>query len=74
MNPDFCRIGSFVSDDVAVATFTLVDGKTLTFEHVNVDSIGPSAEHPGVIGVEFMNDNMRIVHIPFVRYWEIEYR
>lgn len=59
---------------VAVATFHLNDGETIVFEDVRVDSIGPSAENPGVVGVEFEDDSARIVHIPFVRYWEIDYQ
>lgn len=59
--------------DVATVTFTRTDGKTLSFDHVNVDSIGPSAENPGVVGVEFENDSMRVVHVPFVQSWEITY-
>jgi hypothetical protein len=59
---------------VASVVFTLADGSTVEFDDVLVDSIGPSAENRGVIGVEFENDIDRIVHVPFVRYWEIEYR
>lgn len=73
MNPDFCRTGDFLPDASATVDFTLVDGSTITFYNVNADSIGPSAEHPGVIGVEFENDADRVVHVPFVRYWEISY-
>ncbi len=59
---------------IPTAVFHLENGKTVSFDNVNVDSIGPSAESPGVIGVEFDDNADRIVHIPFVRYWEIEYR
>lgn len=55
-------------------TFFLKDGSEISFEGVNVDSIGPSAESPGVIGVEFVDNPDRIVHIPFVQWWEITYR
>lgn len=72
MNPNYCRTGStFLSDTQATAVFHLENGSTLTFDNVNVDSIGPSAESRGVIGVEFEDNSDRIVHIPFVRYWEI---
>jgi hypothetical protein len=54
-------------------TFHLSDGKEITFERVRVDSIGPSAENAGVIGVEYYNKD-DIVHVPFVRYWTIGYR
>jgi len=60
-------------DPVATVTFTRTDGKTVVFDNVRVDSIGPSAENPGVIGVEFEDDHDRIVHVPFVAYWTIEY-
>lgn len=58
-------------DLTATAIFYLADGSTLSFDCVNVDAIGPSAETKGVIGVEFENDIDKIIHIPFVRYWEI---
>jgi hypothetical protein len=63
-----------IGRSVASVVFTLADGSTVEFDDVRVDSIGPSAENPGVVGVEFENDIDRIVHVPFVRYWEIEYR
>jgi hypothetical protein len=63
-----------IGRSVASVVFTLADGSTVEFDDVLVDSIGPSAENRGVIGVEFENDIDRIVHVPFVRYWEIEYR
>ena len=62
-----------IGETVAVAHFTRLDGRIVSLTHVNVDSIGPSAEAPGVVGVEFENDNMRIVHLPFIESWEIEY-
>jgi len=58
---------------IATAIFTRLDGKRFTLTDVNVDSIGPSAENSGVVGVEFMDDTMRIVHLPFIQSWEIEY-
>lgn len=54
----------------STVTFTLTNGKTVSFDNVNVDSVGPSAESPGVIGVEFANDADRVVHVPFVSHWE----
>jgi hypothetical protein len=58
----------------ATVTFTRTDGHTVTFENVRVDTIGPSAENPGVIGVEFEDDDYdRLVHVPFVESWTIEY-
>ena len=52
--------------------FTRIDGRTVSFENVRVDSIGPSAEAPGVIGVEFFN-SLDVVHVPFVESWVINY-
>lgn len=52
--------------------FTRTDGRTVFIENVRVDSIGPRAESPGVIGVEFF-DRDDIVHVPFVQYWVINY-
>lgn len=59
---------------VAVAHFRRIDGRIVTLEAVRVDSIGPSAENPGVIGVEYDDDADRITHLPFIESWEIEYR
>lgn len=53
--------------------FTRLDGKTVRIDNVRVDSISPIAENNGVIGVEFF-DSDRVVHVPFVSHWEIEYR
>ena len=58
----------------AIAVVHLHDGTSIEFEDVNPDSIGPSAENKGVIGIEFMDDYDRVVHVPFVRFWEIQYR
>jgi len=63
----------FPVEVVATVTFTRTDDTQIVFTHVRVDSIGPSAENPGVVGVEFENDSDRIVHIPFVKFWEISY-
>lgn len=61
-------------DPVAVAHFRRIDGRIVTLEAVRVDSIGPSAENPGVIGVEYTDDADRITHLPFIESWEIEYK
>lgn len=58
----------------AIATFRRLDGRTVTLENVNVDSIGPSAANPGVVAVEFEDDPDRIIHLPFIESWEIDYR
>lgn len=58
----------------AIATFRRTDGHIVTLENVNVDSIGPSAANPGVVAVEFEDDADRIVHLPFIESWEIEYK
>lgn len=52
--------------------FTRTDGREVRIENARVDSIGPSAENPGVIGVEFF-DSDSVVHVPFVESWIIEY-
>lgn len=59
---------------IAIVTFTRTDGKKVVLENVNVDSIGPSAANPGVVAVEFEDDLDRIVHLPFIESWEIDYR
>lgn len=61
-------------EPTAVAHFRRIDGRIVTLECVNVDSIGPSAANPGVIAVEYMDDLDRITHLPFIESWEIEYR
>ena len=63
-----------LSDPVAVAYVHTTGGKVLEFEDVRPDSIGPSAEHPGVIGIEFNSGDIEIAHVPFVEWWHIEYR
>lgn len=68
MNPNF------YPEFTATAIFTLADGGTVTLDNVNVDSISAVGANKGVISVEFENDLDRIVHIPFVRYWEIDWR
>lgn len=73
ITPSLSLTESRTPDMMAVVTFHLTNGMTVEFEDVNPDSIGPSAESPGVIGVEFENDPDRIVHVPFVLYWEIEW-
>ena len=58
----------------AVATFTRTDGRTVVLHNVNPDSIGPSAANPGVVAVEFEDVLDRVVHLPFIESWEIDYR
>lgn len=58
---------------VAVAHFRRLDGRIVTLEAVNADSIGPSAANPGVVAVEYADDPDRIMHLPFIESWEIEY-
>lgn len=73
MNPDYCWTGNALSDPVAIATFYLNDGSCIQFENVREESISNGAANKNVIAVEFM-DSDRVVHIPFVRYWEIDWR
>lgn len=61
-------------DVVAVAYVHTTGGKVLEFEDVRPDSIGPSAVHPGVIGIEFNSGAVEVAHVPFVEFWHIEYR
>jgi hypothetical protein len=68
-----CILNGSVPEVIATAVFHRLDGSTVVFDNVNVDSIGPSAEQRGVIGVEFDNDPDRVVHVPFVSHWEISY-
>lgn len=53
-------------------TFKRIDGHTVTFDNVRVDSIGPGAMPYGVIGFE--TDTEDIVSVPFVESWTVEYR
>lgn len=53
-------------------TFTRTDGRTVVIDKVRVDSISAVAENKGVIGVEFYGTD-RVVHVPFVSYWEVTY-
>ena len=55
------------------AVFVLNDGSKIMVHNVNVDSISPVAVNSNVIAVEFFKHDA-VVHIPFVRYWTIEYR
>lgn len=57
---------------VGTVVFTRTDGKTVSYSGVRVDSVGPSAENSGVVGVEFDGPD-RLVHVPFVESWEFEY-
>lgn len=52
--------------------FTLQDDTELVIRGVRVDSVGPSAEARGVIGVEFF-DVDTVIHVPFVKYWTFQY-
>lgn len=65
---------SRLMEPVAVAHFRRIDGRIVTLEAVNADSIGPSAANPGVVAVEYTDDPDRITHLPFIESWEIEYR
>ena len=58
---------------VATAIFTRTDGMQFALSDVREDSIGPSAEARGVVGVEFANDADKIVHLPFIHSWQIEW-
>lgn len=58
---------------VATAIFTRTDGAQFALSDVRVDSIGPSAEAPMVVGVEFESDADKIVHLPFIHSWQIEW-
>lgn len=71
----FSSLGPFHTSPelVATARFTLSNGDTVSFEGVRPDSIGPSGEAPGVVGVEFESSD-RVVHIPWVVWWEVSYR
>lgn len=60
-------------DPVPSVVFHLTGGGTLRFDNVNFDSIGPVGANPGVISVEFTDDTDRVVHVPFVEWWEIHY-
>lgn len=53
-------------------TFTRTDGLKVTIENVRVDSVGPSAESKGVIGVEYFGSD-KVTHVPFVESWEFTY-
>jgi hypothetical protein len=57
----------------ATAVFHLEGGRTLRVENVDPDSISPKGMEPGVIGVESGDHNDRVLHVPFVLYWEIEW-
>lgn len=66
-----CALGI---EPTAIAHFRRTDGRIITLESVNVDSIGPSAANPGVVSVEYTDDPDRCTHLPFIESWEIEYR
>lgn len=52
--------------------FTLQDDTEFVIRGVRVDSVGPSADARGVIGVEFF-DVDTVIHVPFVKYWTFQY-
>ena len=56
-------------------TFYRFDGKTVTVDNVRVDSIGPDSDTANREGVcaDLLNDE-RILHVPSVSHWTIEYR
>lgn len=58
----------------ARAVFLRTDGKTVVVENVNPDSIGPSGANPGVVAVEYADGTDRVVHLPFIELWTVEYR
>lgn len=64
--------GSQYDEGEGCVTFTRTDGQVVVIDNVRVDSIGPSAEARGVIGVEFY-DKDEVVHVPFVKFWTISY-
>jgi hypothetical protein len=53
-------------------TFRRTDGRTVSFDHVDYDSIGPRATNDGVITFNYFGtDDME--HVPFVESWTISY-
>ena len=72
-NNPFLASALELTDGEGDVTFKRLDGKTVTFYNVRVDSVGPSAENPGVVGVEFYG-NDELVHVPFVESWTFDYR
>lgn len=73
MNNHSCVFGDSHDEGEGDVTFTRTDGTSFTVTNVRVESIGPSAEARGVIGVEFFGSD-RLIHVPFVQSWEITYR
>lgn len=53
--------------------FTRTDGTTVKFENVEVDSVTPMAEVGDVIGFNYFESD-RIIHVPFVSFWEFTYK
>ena len=65
--------GHRIDPNNPIVVITLTDNSTIEFEGVDFDTISPSGANRGVIAMEFV-DSDRIVHVPFVKYWEIQYR
>lgn len=59
-------------EGVGKATFTRTDGKTVVVDNVLFDTIGPVATNAGVVSMDVDNSD-RIVHVPFVESWVIDY-
>lgn len=64
--------GSKYMEGEGKVTFTRTDGRTVEIDNVRVDSISTGAENTGIVGVEFFG-NDRVVHVPFVQFWEVSY-
>lgn len=64
--------GNAHAEGYGKVTFKRIDGRTVTFDNVRVDSIGPGGMPYGVIGFE--TDTEDIVSVPFVESWTVEYR
>lgn len=58
---------------VATAIFTRTDGAQFALSDVRVESISPSGANRGCIAVEFENDSDKVIHLPFIHSWQIEY-
>lgn len=64
--------GNAHAEGYGQVTFRRIDGHTVTFDNVLVDSISPSGMPYGVIGFE--TDTEDIVSVPFVESWTVAYR
>jgi hypothetical protein len=58
-------------EGIGDVTFTRTDGRTVKFENVKFDQIGPVATNPGVVTLELQDGSLR--HVLFVESWEITY-